>query len=44
MFSLSLFPFLYNYFLEFSIFLVPEQAKAVFLENIFLLDILCLAT
>lgn len=42
MFSLSLFPFLYKYFLELSIFLVPEQAKAV-LETALILDALCLA-
>lgn len=39
MFLLSLFPFLYKYFLGLSIFLVPEQAKAI-LENVFLPDTL----
>lgn len=42
-FFLSLFPFLYKYFLELSIFWVPEQAKAV-LETVFILDVLCLAS
>lgn len=40
MFPLSLFPFLYKYFLELSIFLVPEQATAG-LETVLILDALC---
>lgn len=41
-FSLNLFPFLYKYFLELSIFLVPVQAQAV-LEKVLILEALCLA-
>lgn len=42
MFSLNLLPFLYKFFLELSIFLVSEQAKAV-LETALILGALCLA-